>query len=44
MLVFADEFVEVLKEADEDHEKGARDADEEQRDGYGHGHVGEGKH
>lgn len=44
LLVLAEEFVEVLSEADDDHEEGAGDADEEKPGGEGHGGMGEGEH
>lgn len=43
-LVFADQFGQILKKADEDDDEGTGDAEEEEPGGDGHGHVGEGEH
>lgn len=43
-LIFADEFVEILKEADEDDEQRAGEADQEEHGQQIHRGTGQGKH
>jgi len=43
-LLFAEELVEILKEADEDDDEGAGDADEEEPRHHGHHTAGECDH